>query len=346
MLEQTPDLSIIIINWNSQAFVRECVASISANAESLSIETVVVDNASYDGCEQMLRSHYPDVVFIQSERNLGFAKANNLAFARSTGRDVLFLNPDTEVQRDALQNLLKALHSSPKTGMVGARLVNSDRSVQDNCITALPTILNQALNCNNLRNKFPRSHLWGKQALFSTAPAAPTVEAISGACMLSRRDTIEAVKGFNPDYFMYAEDMDLCARIADAGWTIAYAADATIVHHAGSSSAARQESDFSSIMMRESLLLYFSLHRGAFYSHLYRFSSTFASIIRLLLLLVLLAAATTSTKRDSIFAKMRKWRNILTWSLGWKKCAAVDSPAAAKDTSSPSSSRLSKAPQL
>jgi N-acetylglucosaminyl-diphospho-decaprenol L-rhamnosyltransferase len=346
MLDKSVDLSIIIINWNSQGFVRQCVASIFANAEGLSIETIVVDNASYDRCGQMLRFLHPDVVFIQSERNLGFAKANNLALARSTGRDVLFLNPDTEIQPGALRNLLKALHSSADTGMVGARLLNSDRSIQDNCITALPTILNQALNCNYLRNKFPNSLLWGKQALLSAAPAVPTVEAISGACMLSRRETIEGVRGFNPAYFMYAEDMDLCARIGDAGWTIAYAADAVIVHHAGSSSAVREESNFSSVMMRESLLLFFSLHRGAFYALLYRASTILISLSRLLLLLASLAVSTTSAKRDLISARMRKWRNILTWSVGWNTIVAAGSAATIPDLSSVPPPQLSKASDL
>ena len=87
------DLSIIIINWKSVNFTRECLASICANAGDLQCEVIVVDNASYDGCEQMVKSEFPHVTFIQSDENLGFAGANNLAFARSQGRNVMFLIP-------------------------------------------------------------------------------------------------------------------------------------------------------------------------------------------------------------------------------------------------------------
>src|SRR4051812_35884047 len=103
------ELSIIIVNWKSVDFTRQCLASITAGAGDLNYEVIIIDNASWDGCGEMIRSEFPEVIFIQSNQNLGFAGANNLAFTRSRGRNVMFLNPDTEIQGLALQRLLSAL---------------------------------------------------------------------------------------------------------------------------------------------------------------------------------------------------------------------------------------------
>src|ERR1700692_2251866 len=138
------------------AFTRQCLASIYANAAGLSCEVIVVDNASNDGCEGMIRSEFPQAIFVQSAKNIVFAGANNLAFAQSRGRNIFFLNPDTEVQGPALLSLVSSLESLPQAGMVGARLLNSDFSLQTTCVVALPSILNQALSSNYLRKTFPK----------------------------------------------------------------------------------------------------------------------------------------------------------------------------------------------
>ena len=99
------DLSIIIVNWNSKEYLRKCIASILAETHGIEFEIVVIDNASFDGCDEMLRQCYPQVRFIQSDRNLGFAKANNVAFKESSGQNLLFLNPDTEIEGVAIETL-------------------------------------------------------------------------------------------------------------------------------------------------------------------------------------------------------------------------------------------------
>ena len=130
-----PDLSILIVNWNSVAFLRACLESIHANTKDIQFEVVVVDNASHDGCEQMLATEFGSIRFIQSGSNLGFARANNLAFQASSGRNVLFLNPDTEVIGFALERLVRFLDENPRAGIVGPKLLNSDGSIQ----TATPS---------------------------------------------------------------------------------------------------------------------------------------------------------------------------------------------------------------
>ena len=263
-------LSIILVNWNSREFVRACLESIERTADRLAHEIFVVDNASFDGCEAMVRTLYPEVHFLQSPLNLGFAGANNLAFTQCRGQNILFLNPDTEILPGALQHLLAALESRADAGMVGAHLLNSDGSVQTTCIAATPSIANQTLNCDLLRRLFPRWSIWGMRALFPPAAEPVSVEAISGACMLGRRDIFEQVGAFSTCYFMYAEDMDLALKVTRLGFKILYVPAAQIVHHAGGSSSQRKENSFSDIVLRESLLQFFLLHRGRFYAALYR----------------------------------------------------------------------------
>jgi N-acetylglucosaminyl-diphospho-decaprenol L-rhamnosyltransferase len=310
------DLSIIIINWKSVAFTRQCLTSIYANAQGLSCEVIVVDNASYDGCSEMVKSEFPQVTFLQSNHNLGFAGANNSALAQSQGRNVLFLNPDTEIQGAALQTMVSALESVPQAGMVGARLLNSDFTLQTTCVVALPSILNQALSSNYLRRTFPEWRIWGMRPLFAEGKALLPVEAISGACMLAKREAIEQVGGFSTDYFMYSEDMDLCVKIEKAGWKIYYVPEARIVHHAAGSSSAREENNFSSIMLRESMTRFMELHRGRQYAILYRCSTVFIAGCRMLCLAAALPVAIHPRGYRFWSRAFSKWCGILAWSLG------------------------------
>ena len=315
------DLSIIIINWNTKDFVRGCLASVRAHAGAMEYEVLVVDNASYDGCEQMIKTEFPEVVFIQSDVNAGFAKANNLAFGQSRGRCVLFLNPDTEIQEGALQRLVASLDTIPTSGMVGARLLNSDLSLQTTCVTALPSILNQALSSAPLREAFPRWSMWGMQPLFDEVENPVQVEAISGACMMARRGVIEQVGGFSTNYFMYSEDMDLCLKVAKSGWQIYYVPAARIVHHAGGSSSLRQESNFSSIMLRQSVLRFMELHRGKGYATGYRYSMAFVATCRILVLVLALPVAALSPGQWFPSRALSKWYDILLWSFGFAQWA-------------------------
>jgi N-acetylglucosaminyl-diphospho-decaprenol L-rhamnosyltransferase len=317
------DLSIIIVNWRSRAFLKQCLMSIYKDAHTMTCEIIVVDNASYDGCEQMLSNEFPRVIFIQSRQNLGFAGANNLAFDCSRGQSILFLNPDTEIQGEAIQKLVNSLKSIPDAGMVGARLLNSDFSLQTSCVTAIPSILNQVLNSEHLRKSFPRWRMWGIKQLFVKHEMPVEVEAISGACMVAKRDVLEQVGFFSTNYFMYSEDMDICVKITKAGWKIYYVPDAIIVHHGGSSSASREENNFSSIMIRESLIDFFRSHRGHFYATLYRVGTSLISVIRIFILVIVSPIVIFLPKGYSFLSHgFGKWIGILIWSLGLTKWAS------------------------
>src|SRR5689334_21844853 len=135
------DISIIIVNWNSMEFLRDCLASIGPGAGSLSHEVLIIDSGSYDGCESVLNLEDPGLTFIQSLTNVGFAAANNVAFDACEAKTILFLNPDTVVKDGAIEEMYRQLWALPAAGLVGARLLNGDGTIQTTCVRAFPTVL-------------------------------------------------------------------------------------------------------------------------------------------------------------------------------------------------------------
>jgi GT2 family glycosyltransferase len=312
------DLSIIIVNWNSACDVRKCLHSIFQNTREITFEVIVVDSASFDGCGEMLAREFPDVRFLQSQENIGFGKANNLGCRGAVGEFVLFLNPDTEVLGTAIPTLLESARRLPNAGCVGCRLLNSDRSLQTSCIQAFPSILNQILDADFLRNRFPRSPLWGIAPLFDSPKTPATAEAISGACIMMRREIFLGIGGFSPDYFMYAEDIDLCYKAAKAGRTNYYVPTASIVHH-GDGSVRKARSNFAVVMAVDSLTRYFVKYHGSVYAFFFRLAITGSAFCRLVLLLPLrLLQYFHSSELNS----WSKWRAVFRWGWGLERWIA------------------------
>jgi hypothetical protein len=307
------DVSIIIINWNSCAYLRACLASIIANTRRLRYEVIVLDAASFDGCDRMLRDEYPDVRFVQAPTNLGFAGSNNRAFLEARGECVLFLNPDTEVIGPAIEELHAALMRMKNAGLIGATLLNSDRTLQTSCIQTFPTILNQLLDAEWLRRRWPRSSLWGMAPLYEpgSTGAIHEVEAISGACVMTKRSTFGRVGGFSEDYFMYVEDVDLSDRIRKAGYRNYFVPAATVVHHGGNSSQ-QAASTFAAVMTPEAISRFLRKTRGRTYSVAYRVMMSLAAIGRLALLRLAALASPGAAPRQG---SLRKWTAIFLWSI-------------------------------
>lgn len=228
------DLSIIIVNWNSEEYLRECVPSIHRWTNETSYEVIVIDNRSPAGRVDDLKEEFPEIRLIKSDKNLGFAGANNHGFRNSTGDYLLFLNPDTKLNSPAIDRMMQRVKQLPNAGVVGCRLLNADLSVQTSSILKFPGIGNSVLEVEYFRLRWPK--LWGIGALFTTNAEPVEVEAISGACMLIRRDVFEKIGRFSEDYFMYSEDLDLCYQGMRAGFKNYYIGSATIVHYGGTSS--------------------------------------------------------------------------------------------------------------
>jgi hypothetical protein len=330
------DLSIIIVNWNSAPYVTQCVSSIQAQTNGLEYEVIVVDNASPDESVRILQECLPGIRLIRSPRNLGFARANNLGAQFSTGRNLLFLNPDTELRGPAINLMHSCLESSPGVGVLGCKLLNSDFTIQTSCVQSYPTILNQALDGEGPRKVFPKSKLWGMRPLFQPDHGRPLeVEAVSGACLMIKRRVFEQVGLFSTDYFMYTEDLDLCYRVKKVGEKVCYLGSATIVHHGGQSSEKRGGEAFAGPLMRETLLRFLGKTRGPFYAALYRLAMFLISILRIAVLGVLLPIPFTRLNKDSLRHSLAKWYKILRWSIGLEAWARqMGKPAARQPTGS------------
>ena len=314
------DLSIVIVNWNSSEYLAKAIDSLESQTTGLRFEIVVIDSGSFDGCASLLQGGaYASVRFLQSEENIGFARANNMAFLETRGETILFLNPDTEVRGGAIAELYTHLASSERVGIVGPTLLNSDGSVQGTCVRAFPTILNQVLECEVLRKCFRKSRLWGARPLFVGGSKAPQrVDAVSGACLMVKRRVFEEVGKFSGDYFMYSEDIDLCLKVRRAGYRTHYVPTSVVIHHGGGSSSKAAMSTFSAVMIVESRWRFFRKMRSVWYARGYRCAMFAVSVARIVvlpfmwLLPVRVAARLRSENASAI------WLARLRWSLGWE----------------------------
>ncbi len=281
-------------------------------AEGL-FEVIVVDNASFDGCAEMLALRHPDVHFIQAHENLGFARANNLAAEKARGEVLLFLNPDTVIHDRALEKMFEVAAGRPDAGAVGARLLNRDGSIQKSSVQSFPTVLNQILDADLLRRLTPDSRLWGTRALAAGGPAPVPVQAVSGACLMVRGDAFADVGGFCTDYFMYGEDLDLCFRLARQRKVNLYCPQATVTHLGGGSSSSRT-SGFAAVMTREAVMRFLATHRGRWSATWYRILMGWSALVRLALLAAATAVRRIAGRPDDCGPSIAKWLAIWGWS--------------------------------
>ncbi|MFZ0631607.1 MAG: glycosyltransferase family 2 protein [Acidobacteriaceae bacterium] len=297
------DLSIIIVNWNSTAWLLKCLESVYAQTHETTFEIIVVDNASPDGDVGIVKERYPDVVLIESSENLGFAGANNLGSRSASGEYVVFLNPDTVLLNPAFDLMLRQAHSLPSLGAAGCTLLNEDESIQVSCIQTFPTILNQLLDMEVLLHRFPACPLWNIAPLFAGGTEPSRVEVISGACVLFRREVFAQVGGFSEDYFMYAEDLDLSYKAVQAGFTNYYIPQGRIVHYGGKSSVRRR----AVVMKWRSILLYIAKHRGYGYQLVFRSVMACSALARCVLLAGMVAVSRGSRRASAQNALLKWW---------------------------------------
>ena len=311
------EISIIIVNWNSTEYARACIASIYEHARDVSFEIIVVDNASPAGDAGLLAEEFPQIRLIRSKENLGFACANNLGFSRSSGKYLLCLNPDTEVDGPAIQLMVRELQCLPDGGILGCKLLNSDRSIQTSCIQTFPTILNQLLDSDWLRLRWPNSSLWGTSPLFSNSGKPAKVEVVSGACMLVRREVFEQAGCFTEDYFMYAEDLDLCYKVETAGRSNYFLGTATVVHHGGKSSNPERATP----MKWKSIVRFCEKRHGKYYALVFRVAMACAAAARLM------AIAGMGLFRNAFGTQQSRQSALVKWRLVLKVMLAPSAPA-------------------
>lgn len=230
------DLSFVIVSWNAREHLRTCLRSIASCCTGVSYEVIVVDNASSDGSPEMVASAFPSVRLIRSERNEGFAAANNRGTAVATGRYLALVNSDVEIFAGSIERLVSFMDAHPEIGILGPRVLNADRTDQASTRTS-PSLRSWLFRALALDTTFPRSRFFGAHYMTNQPrDQVRDVDVLSGCFWLIRRSAHEQVGGLDTRFFIYAEDMDLCLRYRRAGWRVTFCPISEIIHYGGGSS--------------------------------------------------------------------------------------------------------------
>lgn len=229
-------LSVVIVNYNVKYYLEQCLRSAcKAVCNVASAEIIVVDNDSTDGSIEYLKERFPDVVFIASNENLGFARANNLAIKQSKGEYVLLLNPDTIVAESTFADFVEFMDSHPDAGAAGAYMLHADGTFAPESRRGLPTPFVAFCKMSGLTSLFPKSRLLGRYYMqYLDKNEVNQIEIISGAYMFLRRNALEKSGLLDEDFFMYGEDIDLSYRILKSGYKN-YFLPSPILHYKGES---------------------------------------------------------------------------------------------------------------
>lgn len=220
-------LSVVILNYNVRYFLEQCILSVQKAIEDIHAEIIVIDNDSRDGSCQMVKAQFPEVVLIENKTNVGFSKANNQAVSVARGEYVCILNPDTAVAEDTFKKSIAFSETMENLGALGVYLMDGTGNFLPESKRNLPTPKISLMKLTGFPKKYYASHLADR--------SHGSVEVLVGAFMLLKKSIYEKVGGFDEDYFMYGEDIDLSYKITKAGFANYYLGTTTVLHYKGES---------------------------------------------------------------------------------------------------------------
>lgn len=253
------ELSVIIATYQSEHHLGICLQSVARHLEGIDYEVCVVDNASTDGTAAIAAAAGEHVAVIRNNRNLGFSAAINVGLRNTTGRIVMWLNPDTEVVGGDARALLRHFDEDPSVGIIGPKVLNRDGTIQYSC-RSFPSYETALFNRYSLLTRlFPKNRFSSKY-LFSQWDHGTIrdVDWVSGACLIHRRSLIDAIGELDERFFMYIEDIDFCLRASRSGWKIRYDPAFQVMHHIAGSS--RQVPFRMVVALHRSIWLYYTKH--------------------------------------------------------------------------------------
>jgi len=307
------DLSICILTWNQPELLPRCVASCltEIGREGIAAEIILIDNASCDGSPQKVVNLYPQVHLVRNEKNLGFSAANNIGIRMSRGRNVLILNDDTELRPGALGLLIRALDADPRLAAVGPKFLNPDGSFQPGYTRKrfphLGVTILEFARANSILEKIPAT-----RDLVSTdcdGEHGGDVAQLGGACLLARREALDAIGHFDEKFYFYFEDTDLCYRLKKAGWHLLYCPEAQVTHH-GSQSFNKLRRSQKTALYFAGLICYFRKHSSPRQFLLFRL--TLAAMLCLKMsLAILLSLSPRSEVRRRWKGKVSTYSKVL-----------------------------------
>jgi N-acetylglucosaminyl-diphospho-decaprenol L-rhamnosyltransferase len=294
-----PDVSVVIVSWNVRDLLQQTLETLYRESRDVSFQTVVVDNGSTDGSVELVRESWQQVRLISLPENRGFAVGNNVGFKESRGRYVLLLNSDTIVLPTTLPGMVSFLDQHPKVGCVGARHLNADGTLQRS-IDNFPSLLNDFLSYSELhRLSVLQPFLRRRFPWWSDHDQVRDVDWVNGACMMVRSEVIAQLGGLDEGYFIYAEEIDWCYRMVQAGWCVCFTPEAEIIHLGGQ--AMNRAADRRIVLKYKGQYRFYSKHYPLWKYVVLRAIVTGVAIPRIVILLLL-----------HLFSGWRR-NNLLRW---------------------------------
>jgi Predicted glycosyltransferases len=272
--------SIIIVAYNSCDFIPACLKSVRDACEGIDSQIIVLDNGSKDRITPEIKKFFPEVLWLDSQENLGFGKGCNLAEKHATKPFLFFINPDTVVSRDSFTKVLDFMEEHPESGTVGCRILNEDGSIQWACRRSFPTIISAVSKTIGLAALFPNSKMLASYNMTYADPDEMIeVDAISGSFFCIRRDVYEKLNGFDEDFFMYGEDLDLCFRTKQMGLHNYYTPITNILHFKGQSCRTRRWGSY--VDFYKAMLIFVRKHKDLYFvpNFLVSFGILFAAFV-------------------------------------------------------------------
>ena len=242
MALQNVELSIVVVSYNTRELTLACLRSIFQQTHDIIFEVIVVDNNSLDGSAEAIAFQFPQSKLIQLDQNIGFGRANNVISGHAVGEWLLLLNPDTVVLDGAIDKLLSFAHAHPQTSIFGGRTLFPDRSLNPFSCWRHPTPWSLFCIGTGLTSLFRNSGLFNPEAYGGwQRDTVRQVEIVSGCFLLIRRSLWARLGGFDPAFFMYGEEADLCWRAAKLGERCLICPEAEIIHYGGASEKVRSD---------------------------------------------------------------------------------------------------------
>jgi len=256
--------SVIIVAYNSCDFIPACLKSVRDACEGVDSQIIVLDNGSPEPITSEIKDFFPEVLWIDSKENLGFGKGCNLAEKQATKPYLFFINPDTVVSRDSFRQLIDFAEAHPESGIVGSRILNEDGSLQLACRRSFPTALSAIAKTVGLAALFPKNKILASYNMTYADPDQVTeVDAVSGSFFCMRRDLYEQLNGFDEDFFMYGEDLDLCFRAKAAGFKNYYTPATNILHFKGQSCKTRRWKSY--VDFYKAMIIFMKKHKDLYF---------------------------------------------------------------------------------
>jgi len=277
MNSTNPIVSVIIVSYNVETFLMDCIESLKTKPSDVPVEIIVVDNNSTDNSVRKLQQKFPEIPIIQSEINIGFAAANNLGASHAKGQYLFLLNPDTAVEEGAIDELYNFLTSHSSAGAAGSYLKNPDGTFQISCYP-FPTLFRELWRLLHLDSIIPLGsypqHKWDTRS-------PRKCDVVQGTSLMIKRSVWDALKGLDENFFIYSEEVDFCYRLVKAGFENYWVPTSRVIHYGGQSTSQFAREMF--LQLYRAKIQYFKKHHGNFVTFIYKTILLIASLLRLFL---------------------------------------------------------------